>query len=433
MFAPLGAVEAETSIPTPRAKVTDWGNGIPNAYLFNGFEFLKYMPSADGLKEIIIDEYNAIQNAKNLDGKEKTQYKYQNMYDSENTITKPTDPYTIIGYSQGGLRALAYAGYLKQNNSAEYNNLNGVITISGIDRGLKAMAPNGGVGSIGVLRSSMMNIANTVWGGFRSSIMANIFLQYGGLDLPRNIDGTVEFVLSLFPNESPWAYIKPAIINPTDPNLKEVADMAPQSNFIKNYIMNTESYQVRTQVDTKNSLQITWKGIFPIIKIVSTPVYAYATVYNDVLKFDNTLPVGYIVGLNNNTIGMGEKSAETWARAAIYTAATGFATSSLIHVGWSVGILGLFTGSPGYAVDAAKASTTLFNIDDTLNDLKGSPQNDGLVAAESQYYPKSLYTNVLSLDPKGYTEMKDYNHADIIEAEPVKKEVEAMISRIIPK
>jgi hypothetical protein len=120
---------------------------------------------------------------------------------------------------------------------------------------------------------------------------------------------------------------------------------------------------------------------------------------------------------------------ELGVRLGTFAIGNAFMITSLAHHAIScIPIIGALSGSAGYAQEAAKAAKMLLYIDDTLNDLKGSPQNDGLVAAESQYYPKSLHKNVLGQDPKGYTEMKDYNHADIIWAKATRDKVTAMIA-----
>ena len=90
---------------------------------------------------------------------------------------------------------------------------------------------------------------------------------------------------------------------------------------------------------------------------------------------------------------------------------------------------GLVTGSPVFAKDARLAREFMADFDSEMNILKGSNQNDGLVALESQYIPKSyklpgateptiILNNVLGNTTKGYVEpneMKKYNHKNIAE------------------
>jgi hypothetical protein len=78
------------------------------------------------------------------------------------------------------------------------------------------------------------------------------------------------------------------------------------------------------------------------------------------------------------------------------------------------------------------------NFDGELNELKGAPENDGLVAKESQYYPRTftdpntgevrnVHPNVLGGDAKGYIGYSQYNHKDIDKSEDVKSMVKKMI------
>ena len=77
-----------------------------------------------------------------------------------------------------------------------------------------------------------------------------------------------------------------------------------------------------------------------------------------------------------------------------------------------------------------------FNLE--LNELKNSTENDGLVAKESQFYPKTftdpntqavrnVHKNTLGEDPKGYVSYPQYNHADIIDAPEVGRRIVQMI------
>ena len=79
-----------------------------------------------------------------------------------------------------------------------------------------------------------------------------------------------------------------------------------------------------------------------------------------------------------------------------------------------------------------------------MNEIKCSPENDGLVAKESQFYPKTftdpntkavrnVHTNVLGKDPKGYVGFPKYNHANIIEAEEVLQKIDEMLFEAMGK
>jgi len=77
-------------------------------------------------------------------------------------------------------------------------------------------------------------------------------------------------------------------------------------------------------------------------------------------------------------------------RDGILGAEIGFAIVQGIHIAKCVGIIGLFTGSVTYANDADQARQLMRNFDSELNELKGSNENDGLVAQSSQFIPKTF-------------------------------------------
>ncbi len=86
--------------------------------------------------------------------------------------------------------------------------------------------------------------------------------------------------------------------------------------------------------------------------------------------------------------------------------------------------LGFLTGHYEAYQNCCAARDWFNNVDGELNDLKGSNENDGLVAKESQFYPKNFYnpatgmyeevhSKVLSdKDGKGYYEV-NLNHQAI--------------------
>ncbi|MDR2955016.1 MAG: hypothetical protein LBV43_08040 [Prevotella sp.] len=392
VFAILGA-----QVP----RVSNWEDGINNAYLFAGFDFLNYTPSTNGLEYVIKKEYEEIKNG-------------------SGDVTKPTGPYAIVGYSQGGLRALGYAGWLKKTYpTTDYKNLQGVITISGVDKGIKAM--NGG---LGVLVSNFKSIVNTTWGGFRSAATALTVFNIPGLFIPKDSDGTVNLLLTLLPFfvDGIPSYVKPAYIDPSSKSLQELHDMAPGSKFVTDYVATSKQHTYQRQTGTQTALE--WRyagGWFPYLVTVSKPIYTTYTAYEDIPKIDPNLPVGYIVGLDSNTLGMMPDGGKE-ARKITDGLGSAFLAAEITHVVKCVGIVGLLTGSVEYAQSAAKAKDMMWNIDRTLNNLKGSPSNDGLVAEESQYYPSSFLdpntnqTRMFHNKVLGFHRMPKNNHQNIYES-----------------
>ncbi len=146
------------------------------------------------------------------------------------------------------------------------------------------------------------------------------------------------------------------------------------------------------------------------------------------MRIDSNLPIGYIVGTDSNTLGflndaedidINESDVRTSAaiiKGAMYTAAA-------VNIAKSVASLGVLSYHATAANNCISAGDWFKNIDSEINELKGSNENDGLVAKESQYYPKTFYnpntkrneevhSKVLSKTMLGYETMY-YNHMTI--------------------
>ena len=74
-----------------------------------------------------------------------------------------------------------------------------------------------------------------------------------------------------------------------------------------------------------------------------------------------------------------------------------------------------------------------------MNDLVGSSEHDGLVAKESQFYPKKIYnpdtkqeeevhSNVLGEDDKGYVTV-DKNHRETVDVSNYIDELNIMLTQ----
>lgn len=400
---------------------------LENGYrLFEGFDFSNYKPSPIGVDARVKAEVNHVIAEDKAAGKSGT--------------------YGIVGHSQGGLRVLAYATELKKQNKKEYDRLDAVITVSGIDKGLKAL--NGGFPSV---KSRLMSDVNTLLGGFRSmvgvldnpfSALVNLITD-GPMKSPSdfNSTGVINLVLRFLP-ENLSVYLKPALNNASPDSMAEIRDMFPRSAFINNYVSKTTEHKYKVQTGTVLALVTDYFKVFGVkvyyVKLVQKPVYTTFTAYEDKPLFGNEMPVGYIVGLNNNTLSMVDKKTEQTIRDVVDGFKTGFDITYGIHIAKNIFFLGWLSNGIQYANDAKAARDWCKNFDGELNEIKCSPENDGLVAKESQFYPKTftdpntktvrnVHTNVLGKDPKGYVGFPKYNHANIIEAEEVLQKIDEML------
>jgi len=410
-------------------------------WLLQGFDLANYNPDTDPDLSSLVDNEIAKISAINKQ--------------------KGIKEYVVVGHSQGGPRSLAYATKLKQQKSTdEYKQLKGVITISGVDRGIKALE-----GGFGQLKVKMTSDLDTFFKGINGSLYSlssvtvkNLIyvainfaaeaIKEGGSQTVSNIDSFLACALEaggtaamndtkatgFIMNVLTWCLsgnIGPNAARyvsrgwqglPYDYN-KQVYDMMPSSNFISTYVCDTKrnTYKVQTGTETKKVWTSRKWGILKIVYLTNTTVPVYKTVTKDIsntAKFDANLPVGYIVGTDSNTLGLMFNSPKVKnnlyaeersfggkaARFVVNACGVGFTAAEAVNV--AKGSLCISaTSSTGYSLAANKcrnAASLCYNIDSHLNDIKGSSENDGFVAVESQYIPKAAHTKIVGAGNGNY-------------------------------
>jgi len=233
------------------------------------------------------------------------------------------DDYAVVGHSQGGLRVLAYANVIKQKALTEtdpemkakyenaYNHLGAIITVSGIDRGIKMLE-----GGFGVLKSRIMEDVNILYNGLNAvahdsqiiGVIKDLFVLGGGWFFDTNFSDKNEALnlcLSLIPNEFIRQYIQLGLADVDPDQMKEIRDMMPYSDFISENVADIK--KTIKKVEDGGEWSVEWRFLkIGIIKIpyltnVYYPHYKVYTEYKeDKLKMDDDIPVAYIVGLNND-------------------------------------------------------------------------------------------------------------------------------------
>ncbi|XTB04966.1 hypothetical protein KP614_08345 [Treponema denticola] len=420
-FCILGAFSEESKSKSKASEFNNLDSGI-KTYKFEGFQFLNYQPSSYGLQDIIKDEYGFI---KENSSKEK---------------------FAIAGHSQGGLRVLGFISYLKDNDPEMFKQLNAVITISGVDRGLKAL--EGGLPAVNAkIRRDIEIIHGGVIGVIAVIPIADLILNlgevFGFLTEGKILDKIWNFVDDKFlPNDGIMAWLKPCLkaVSPAASDeilngMGEIRDMIPQSNFIRQYVLESNAYTYKVQTGTERHLRWTrvtsrWGWRYWALRWHYTPVYRWYTAYNHISKIPNEIPVGYIVGLKNNTLDMLPDSANI--REKIDAFGHGMDVVRKIHIGKCCFIWGLITGSLRYARQCAAARDYCYNIDSNINKLLGSDEHDCLVSKESQFIPKTIHPKSIDIEGKPYVTF-DYNHAEIFykdsgnPPDKVKRMIEEMI------
>jgi hypothetical protein len=450
-------------------------------YYFDGFDFEKYDPvNHPDLTELVEYAIEAIVEGKGdsrVTGyKPKEPMKICNKcnYKCEKgkickicEPSKPCEPkekvysYSIIGHSQGGLRALGYIKQLKNkypNDPNILNDIDAVITISGIDQGLKMLE-----GGLPELKNRVSRKINIVGNGLRAVAVtaidiSTLFNAAGGagtgdpllilaegtvgfiletvggtlLAIPRNnFAKAFSLVLSFLPKEIQAYWITAWLT--ADANLvPQIRDMIPGSKYISDNVVKKKPYPYWGKTGNKK-LACEWQST----KILGIRIwylwiglvdeYALYTAYDSVPQFNTDVPVGFIAGLDSKTLNMIEdESVKKTVNDSMKVAETTFGVAQGWHIAKCFGPVGLVTGSVTYANDADKARRFIANFESEFNVLKGSNQNDGLVALENQYIPKSFTDPdtkittqhlhaVLGKTKEGYEGIRNRNHKNIVE------------------
>ena len=383
-------------------------------YYFHGFDFDNYKASPLGITDIIQDEYEAIRRGGEY---------YNKDSGGKFNIVKPQGPYVIVGHSEGGLRALAYASYLKQYypHEEEYRNLKGVITISGANKGFKALE-----GGIDVFKYNLYSFIDVIANGLNALDVLDIepsfvYLYKGNFSSEAVTryslqNSVVRFLLTyLFP--APLKnYVVPVLSTNDYDSVAEIRDLVPFSTFANTYVADADVTIVKCVTETVERLKL-----FPFPHIVNEDVYGYYSLYsNETIQFDESLPVGYIIGTDSDTIGLiVDLEQRAFAEVAILALAACFWSAedyySAVNCA-SLGLANLFTDTLRSTQNARKAKEMFKDFNGAIHTrLLGSEAkaNDGLLAHESMKYNSG---KVVDKDNEGKRKFP-VNHIEIKEIE----------------
>lgn len=351
--------------------------------------------------------------------------------------------YAIVGHSQGGLRVLAYATMLERRANdmnlpeeeralakANFERLGAVITMSGIDKGLKAIEND-----FSTLKSKLYEDVDILSNGFLGIASAIPLiglipstLRFFNISLTDLIENPGKDFYNMIIKMNPAIehYAVSGLFGAKYDQIAEIYDMIPGSEFIKKNVSETTTVTYKRQTGTRK--YTTWEKVGWLWwwwVDHEEPVYTTYTAYKDNPKFSQDIPIGYIVGIESNTLSLLSEDEEKEARELIKSFRKNFEEAQIAnHVEcYATLCLGFLTGHYTAYRDCCKARDWCDNFDNEMNELKGSSENDGLVAKECQFYPRQFYnpvtgkyeevhSNVLGKDPRGYTEVKK-NHADI--------------------
>jgi hypothetical protein len=346
------------------------------------------------------------------------------LLNNEEITSKYDGRYTLIGHSMGGLTALGYAGYYYQTNTAAYNKLEGVITISGADKGASIIR-----GGLPAALIRLSDKASPLWGGIHALVNFAIPIPViPGSAIPNSHAATMAYLNDKFLPPSHRVMNNAAIRKVEGTIYAQIRDLTPGSDFINNYVAKTTTKTYKKQTGTKTVYTVSpWSLLIgiPIVTSKTEPVYTYSTTSEDAIKFGSSLPVGYIVGLKHNALSMAEN--ESSVRSAIKNWGVAFRVGEAAYytnIALTGGISILF-GDLDRAIDCENAAAFCENIDREINSLLGSSEGDGFLAKSDQYIPQYFYdpfsgalvsktsNRYLDNSTRGYVGLPQYNHQTI--------------------
>jgi len=254
LFLLISVIFLFSAPPKPDFRINDFSVAQPkysnsigttNAYFLEGFDFAGYNSTYPSMTAMTEAEVNAVISGKKQDCK---------------TIKQSPTSYGIVGYSQGGLRALAFATHLKNSKpAAEYNKLKAVVTMSGIDQGMQALQDD-----LPGIKSRIMSQVNILTNGLRATsgvtsaigfpIVTTVLVT--GVKFSELINSpasqmTVDIITKFLPSEF-QGYVVPAMLGKDKPakdkGYQQLDDMRPRSGYMKNYVADNvpSSYKVQT-------------------------------------------------------------------------------------------------------------------------------------------------------------------------------------------
>lgn len=390
----------------------------PGYVYFKGFDFENYKSESDGIEKML----------------ESTLILLQDKYKSKK------QPFVFVGHSQGGLRALAMSTYLKQKDPQLYKQLKGVITLSGIDKGLKLLEGQGSVAR-STLHSDVVTLTNGVRGTLKvlnfkgGEIFTDILLyELINVGVGEGANALANYLLG-----ENFDFIYPVLNNANINNYAQIRDMTPQSNFIKKYVLEESTVYKQHKTQKNSHLAVEWRrgwlGIpYPVLVTKYTPKVVKTVQVN--MKVDKNLPLVFITGTNSNTLSLANPH-EKSIRNGVTAVGNIFRSAEIAHYAKCALGIGLLTGSIPAAIDCNKAANWCENVDYELGEIVGEQKHDGLVAYSSQYLPtKSLVSTGYDTSVLTNVKQKDYsqyNHKTISENSDAKKLAEQYVKSFLGK
>ena len=368
----------DDTLPELNADKVDRGERIKGVVYFEGFDFTHYDSESKGIEPMLDETYVLL----------------KEFYAAENQPDKKPVPFVFLGHSQGGLRSVAMSTYLKNKDPVLYKQLKGVVTFSGIDKGLKLLENKGAnfrarvytdvsilsdgiYGTFKVLDFTPTDfISDLILNGIYKNVFSNALYCVGDFVLCTCLGVTKGFAYPIL-NNAGWN------------NYAQIRDMCPQSDFVKKYVLEEKPYYYK--VPSGTTLEIVWKrgwlGI-PYPTLERRTVYSTVQTTDANMKVDKNLPLNFIIGGYNDSLSMADENTRNNIDKGMKIAGDVFNGAYIAHIAKCCLLIGLFTNSPVYATDCNRAADWCYNYKREINELIGESANDGLVAVSSQQLPE---------------------------------------------
>ena len=255
-FCPVARVYMDDTLPELNSKgEKEFGDRIRGVVYFEGFDFEEYSAESRGLEPMLAETYVLL----------------KEFYAAENQKDKKPVNFVFLGHSQGGLRSLAMSTYLKNKDPVLYKQLKGVVTFSGIDKGLKLLENRGANFRAGAYNDVRI-LTNGVYATMRvldfvpGDVFSNFILgKLMGHSLSEGVYSLMDLVLcDWLPFTKGFAY--PIMHNAKWNQYAQIRDMCPQSDFVKKYVLEEKPYYYKVATGTKTV--IVWKKV-PCFSTVS--------------------------------------------------------------------------------------------------------------------------------------------------------------------
>lgn len=329
----------------------------------------------------------------------------------------------VAGHSQGGLNSL---GYIKKEKTyadslKRASRVKGFVAVDSPVRGFAGLDYG-----YATMRSRVLGALDTHTRAVSSMISVIPFVDVVGtlfnilpVTARMNVILTVAEWIGGFEGKA----LVDNIVNQSSPTaaIAEITDMGRLSAYVGKYVGPTTITKVKYQSGTKTYLAIQWRtGLFgikyPVIVTVSEPVYSYYDRYDYTANFRNDIPIGAVVGTDNDMLSMVKDDPATSsneasdARTLKTVLQVGYYAAGAIHT--TSAVLTFPFGTAYYANHASncfQGGDWLSNYISRWGDLIGGQTSDAFISVASQTLPGTDKALIISkkIDHAGSTDDPD--------------------------